>query len=221
MAVLHLLRVFCNEDGTGGNPLAVFLDGAEIAPERRQDVAADLGLSETVFVDDRATGEMRIFTPGTELPFAGHPTVGTAWLLRELGTPVEALRPPAGELKVRYDDGLTAVTAHTSWKPEYDFEQLGSREEVEALDVPSEGLLAAWAWIDESAGTIRERVFPVDFGIDEDEATGSAAVRLCGLLDRPIDILQGRGSRLLVRPVGDGWVELSGRSVLDDERGYN
>ena len=67
---------------------------------------------------------------------------------------------------------------------------------------------------------MRSRVFPRRLGIAEDEATGAAAVRLCGLLDRPIDILQGRGSRLLARPVGDGWVELSGRSVLDDERDY-
>lgn len=220
MARLHLLRVFCNEDGTGGNPLAVFLDGADVPPERRQEVAADLGLSETVFVDDRATGEIRIFTPETELPFAGHPTVGTAWLLRELGSPVDALRPPAGELRVSYEDGLTSVTAHSSWKPAYDFEQFGSPEEVEALDVPADGRLAAWAWIDESAGTIRERVFPVELGIQEDEATGSAAVGLCARLDRPIDIHQGRGSRLLARPAADGWVELSGRSVLDDERDY-
>ena len=64
--------------------------------ERRQAVAADLGLSETVFVDDAERGEVRIFTPAVELDFAGHPAVGTAWLLEG----VDALRPPAGELPV-------------------------------------------------------------------------------------------------------------------------
>ena len=48
---------------------------------RQKIVATDLGFSETVFVDDPETGELRIFTPTTELPFAGHPLVGTAWLL--------------------------------------------------------------------------------------------------------------------------------------------
>ena len=70
MPRLHLLRVFCVEEGTGGTPLGVFLDGSEISPEKRQGVAADLGLSETVFVDDPERGEIRIFTPVSELPYA-------------------------------------------------------------------------------------------------------------------------------------------------------
>jgi PhzF family phenazine biosynthesis protein len=81
MATLHVLRVFTAADGEWGNPLGVFLDGAEVPGERRQSVATELGYSETVFVDDAASGAMRIFTPGIELEFAGHPTVGTAWLL--------------------------------------------------------------------------------------------------------------------------------------------
>ena len=63
----------------------MFLDGAEVAEAERQPIAAELGFSETVFVDDRERGEMRIFTPGVELPLAGHPLVGTAWLLRGRG----------------------------------------------------------------------------------------------------------------------------------------
>ena len=96
MATLHVLRVFGNEEGEWGNPLGIFLDGAEVSAERRQAVAHELGFSETVFVDGAARGAIRIFTPGLELPFAGHPTVGAAWLLGREGHPVEALRPPAG-----------------------------------------------------------------------------------------------------------------------------
>jgi predicted PhzF superfamily epimerase YddE/YHI9 len=220
MATLHLLRVFCDEDGSGGNPLAVFLDGTSVPASRRQEIAADLGLSETVFVDDRASGVMQIFTPAAELPFAGHPTVGTAWLLRSIGERVETLRPPAGEVAVRYEDELTSVTARPEWTPEFHFRRLASPQEVDALEGPPGDLVAAWAWMDEQAGTIRERVFPVSLGIDEDEATGAAAVRLCGVLGRPIEIRQGRGSRLAARPVGDGYVELAGRAVLDETREY-
>jgi predicted PhzF superfamily epimerase YddE/YHI9 len=222
MAILHLLRVFCDEDGSGGNPLAVFLDGASVPASRRQEIAADLALSETVFVDDRASGAMRIFTPAAELPFAGHPTVGTAWLLRLTGEPVKALRPPAGELAVRYEGDLTYVTVRPEWSPEFAFERLGSAEEIDALDGPPGGhdLIVAWAWMDEAAGRIRARVFPRRLGIAEDEATGSAMVSLCAAVDRPIDVAQGRGSRIVARPAGDGYVELTGRSVLDETREY-
>jgi predicted PhzF superfamily epimerase YddE/YHI9 len=220
MATFHLLRVFCDEDGQGGNPLAVFLDGAEVPPERRQDVAAQLGLSETVFVDDPERGELRIFTPAVEMPFAGHPTVGTAWLLREQGREPSALRVPAGDLQVRYEGDAAFVTARPDWAPEFELEQLGSAAEVDALGGPPRGhdLIEAWAYSDEAAGVVRARVFPVRLGIEEDEATGAAAVRLCAAIGRPIDIRQGRGSRLLARPLDDGRVEIGGRAVLDEIR---
>ena len=218
-----MLRVFCGADGGGGNPLGVFLDGRSIPPAERQGVATDLGFSETVFVDDRSSGALRILTPGTELAFAGHPTVGAAWLLREAGGPVAALRPPAGEVSVRYDGELTAVAARPEWAPRFNHHQLGSPEEVDALDGPPDGdaVGAAWAWEDEAAGLIRSRVFAIDYGIFEDEATGAAAVLLCARLGRAIEIRQGRGSAIAARPLGDGRVEISGRVVLDDVRDYS
>jgi predicted PhzF superfamily epimerase YddE/YHI9 len=218
MPKLHLLRVFCSDDGSGGNSLGVFLNGAEVPPELRQAVAADLGLSETVFVDHAGRGEIRIFTPAVELDFAGHPTVGTAWLLE--GT--DMLRVAAGEIAVRRDGELIYVTARPEWGPPHEFTELASADEVEALDGPPGGhdLLTAWAWIDEPAGVIRARAFLARLGIAEDEATGSAATKLCAQLGRPIDIRQGRSSRILARPGEDGLVEIGGRSVLDEVRDY-
>lgn len=223
MARLHLLRVFCDEHGAGGNPLAVFLDGAEIPAAARQAVAADLGLSETVFVDDGQRGELHIFTPTVELPFAGHPTVGTAWLLARERAPVPALNVPAGELRVRYANGSSFVSAQPDWGPSFEWEQLAGPADVEALSGPPGGHdhLGAWAWIDEEAGTIRARVFPLRYGIAEDEATGSAAVVLCAQLGRPVAIHQGRGSRIAARPLAEGFVEVGGASVLDDVRDYH
>jgi predicted PhzF superfamily epimerase YddE/YHI9 len=218
MPRLHLLRVFCAEDGSHGNPLALFADGAEVPPERRQAVAADLGLSETVFVDDAESGEVRIFTPAVELDFAGHPAVGAAWLLDGVG----ALRTPAGEVPVTRDGDAVFVAGHPSWGPPFELEQLGAPEDVDALDGPPDGrdLIAAWAWIDESAGTMRARVFPVRIGIAEDEATGSAATKLCAHAGRPIEIRQGRGSRIRARPGDGGYVEIGGLSVVDEVLDY-
>jgi predicted PhzF superfamily epimerase YddE/YHI9 len=215
---LHLLRVFCGERDSGGNPLGVFLDGPAVPADLRQRIASDLGLSETVFVDDAARGEIRIFTPATELDFAGHPSVGTAWLLAEERTPLETLRVPAGESAVRYEDGAAFVSARPTWGPPFEWEQLGSPEEVEALTGPPGGhdLIGAWAWLDESAGRVRARVFGPRVGVAEDEATGSAAVRLCARLGRELDIRQGRGSRILTRPRDDGWVEVGGVTTLDE-----
>jgi predicted PhzF superfamily epimerase YddE/YHI9 len=218
MARLHLLRVFIGDGDTAGNPLAVFLDGAEVPPESRQLVAAELGLSETVFVDDAARGEIRIFTPAVELDFAGHPTVGTAWLLAEEHVPVETLRVPAGEAAVRYEAGASYVSGRPEWGPPWEWEQLGSPDEVEALDGPPTGrdLIGLWAWLDEEAGTVRARVFAAGVGVGEDEATGSAAVRLCAALGRELEIHQGRGSVILARPRPDGYVEIGGRTVLEE-----
>ncbi|HEX8645633.1 MAG TPA: PhzF family phenazine biosynthesis protein [Thermoleophilaceae bacterium] len=222
MPALHVLRVFTDPDGRFGNPLGVFLDGSAIPPGRRQAVAADLGFSETVFVDDASRGAIRIFTPATELPFAGHPTVGTAWLLRHAGTPIEALHPPAGEVRVRYSGELTAVTALPEWAPAFNHHQLATAAEVDALEGPPDGdeVGAAWAWEDEAAGRVRTRVFAIAYGIFEDEATGAAAVLLGAQLGRPVEIRQGRGSVIHARPAGDGRVEIGGRTVLDEERDY-
>ena len=222
MARLHLLRVFCGENGSEGNELAVFLDGGEVPPERRQAVAAELGLSETVFVDDADHGHIRIFTPAAELPFAGHPAVGTAWLLAREREPVPALHPPAGEVSVRYSGGDAYVAGRAEWGPHYEFRQLGSAAEVDDLAAPTgaDDLVVAWAFIDEDAGVVRVRVFPVAVGIAEDEATGSAAVQLGALLGRELEIRQGRGSRIVARPLGDGSVEIGGSSVLDHVRDH-
>jgi len=222
MTRLHLLRVFCGDNDSAGNPLAVFLDGGEVPAAARQGVAADLGLSETVFVDDARSGAVRIFSPTVEMPFVGHPTVGTAWLLAAERDPVASLRLTAGEVPVRYDGGDAFVSARPEWAAHFEWEQLGSPAEVEALTAPPRGHdhIGAWAWIDEAGGAVRARVFPVRYGIAEDEATGAAAVLLCARLDRPIEIHQGRGSRIRARPLEDGYVEIGGRSVLDEVREY-
>jgi predicted PhzF superfamily epimerase YddE/YHI9 len=222
MAELHVLRVFAGEGGEWGNPLGVFLNGAEIPEAERQAVAADLGYSETVFVDDPDAGVCRIFTPGLELGFAGHPTVGTAWLLEREGLAVERLRPPAGEVDVRRDGELTFVAAEAEWSPPWRLFELAGPLAVEALTGPPAGaeLAYLWAWEDEAAGTVRSRCFSLEDGIGEDEATGSAAIVLGAALGRELTIHQGRGSVLYARPLGGGRAEVGGRVVLDERPDY-
>jgi len=185
-------------------------------------VAADLGFSETVFVDDTEAGELRIFTPGTELPFAGHPLVGTAWLLNAARGAVTTLRPPAGEVPVRFDGDVTFISGRPEWAPPFEHVELASPGAVEALPGPPEGhdLVGAWAWDDKEAGRVRVRVFPARFGIEEDEATGAHAVRLAALLGRELKIRQGFGSVILASPRDDGTVEIGGRTERVEVRDY-
>ncbi len=220
MPKLHVLKVFVGEDGAGGNPLGVFLDGSAIPEADRQSVAARLGFSETVFVDDAGSGNLRIFTPAAELPFAGHPLVGTAWLLLREGHDVPALRPPAGEVAVRVEGSSVFVTGRPEWSPQFEILQLSSPRDVDALEGPPEGkeLVGAWAWEDEAEGRMRVRVFVSELGVVEDEATGSFAARLCAALGRPISIRQGVGSRIVARPLDDGAVEFGGRVEPVEER---
>jgi len=73
----------------GGNPLAVVLDAQGLSTERMQAIAAEFNLAETTFVlppqDPAHTAQVRIFTPKAEMPFAGHPNVGTAFVLARMG----------------------------------------------------------------------------------------------------------------------------------------
>jgi trans-2,3-dihydro-3-hydroxyanthranilate isomerase len=88
-----------------GNQLAVFTDAREIPEETLQPLAREMGFSETVFVLPADTPDadvrIRIFTPGRELPFAGHPTLGTAFVL---GGPLQKM-----VLRLQTGSGIVAV----------------------------------------------------------------------------------------------------------------
>ena len=77
------------EDPFGGNPVAVFPDAHGLADHQLQQIAREMNLSETVFVlpptDQAAVVRLRIFTPTQEIPFAGHPVLGTFYVLAQLG----------------------------------------------------------------------------------------------------------------------------------------
>lgn len=228
-AELHVLRVFIGPDGRGGNPLGVFLDGEAIAEADRQAVAAELGFSETVFVDGigERSATVRIFTPGAELAFAGHPTVGTSWLLAAIGRTVGTLRCPAGDVLTwaagEGDDERRWIRARAAWVHPIDIRHHRSVAEVDALPLRALGEpgLYAWAWEDEADGRLRSRYFPTDLGILEDEATGAAAVVMGDRLGRDLVIRQGAGSELLVRPDrAAGTVDVGGRVALEAIRAY-
>jgi trans-2,3-dihydro-3-hydroxyanthranilate isomerase len=93
----------------GGNPLAVFLNGEDFAEYQLQQVAKEMNLSETTFISPPshpdADFDVRIFTPGKEIPFAGHPTLGTAFVLKHAGL----IPSTKNHLLLNFKSGLISV----------------------------------------------------------------------------------------------------------------
>ena len=119
-----------------GNPLAVFPKAGDLSTQQMQSIAREMNLSETSFVTaaDSDGYDVRIFTPQEELPFAGHPTIGTAWLLAHSGAisgTSATQRSAAGATPLRLREGLW-------W-----FERTGSAEND--IETTSPGTSAAVA----------------------------------------------------------------------------
>jgi trans-2,3-dihydro-3-hydroxyanthranilate isomerase len=197
-----------------------------------QALALEFGFSETTFVlppEEGGTARIRIFTPASELPFAGHPILGTAWVLAApLQRAILELETPRGIvigsslLVERYENGLLHA-----------FVVVDSREAVAALS-PDFGALADLevmvSCIAGSGTAWKSRMFAPADGVPEDAATGSAAgplaCHLCrhGLLEWKtwIEISQGaeigRPSTLFARAQGSTaaieQVEVGGRAVI-------
>jgi len=204
-----IVRVFTRGD-VGGNHLGVVTDLRGLDTATMQQIAADLGFSETTFIE-RRPGDVpvvRIFTPVDELPFAGHPLVGSAWVLDELGVGTALLRCGIGKVGVRREGEVVWVDAPMSGEvvgasdvPDF-LARGGIPDMIDAsrVMIPKEYLIGQLATFDEVAGLepdmevmaevfgvhvyarngneVLARFFAPGTGVDEDPATGSAAVAL-------------------------------------------
>ncbi|HEX9673573.1 MAG TPA: PhzF family phenazine biosynthesis protein [Burkholderiales bacterium] len=145
------------ETAFGGNQLAVFPDGRGLSDRAMQALAREFNFAETTFVlppqDPRHLRRVRIFTPRTELPFAGHPTVGTAAVLVRLG-----LVPLSdGAATVVLEEGIGPIAVEIRLRGETVFAHLVTEKEVEspsarpapnaaasALSLPEDAVLETW-----------------------------------------------------------------------------
>jgi trans-2,3-dihydro-3-hydroxyanthranilate isomerase len=104
----HIADVFTDKP-FGGNQLAVLTDARGLSTEQMQAIAREFNFSETTFVlpseNAKNTRKVRIFTPAAELPFAGHPTVGTAHVLAETG----AIKLDGDETRIVFEEGVGEV----------------------------------------------------------------------------------------------------------------
>lgn len=141
----HTLDVF-TDTPFAGNPLAIFPEAQGLTSDQMQKIARELNLSETVFVlpptTVQGTRRLRIFTPGKEVPFAGHPTVGTAFFLAATGAvelPPEGasvvLEEQVGPVPVRIEvrDGRPVSAELTAAAPPRETRVIWDRETAGAL----------------------------------------------------------------------------------------
>jgi trans-2,3-dihydro-3-hydroxyanthranilate isomerase len=150
-APFYTLDVFTDR-AFAGNPLAVITDAAGVPEERLPQIAREFNLSETVFVyppdDPSNTAKVRIFTPGQELQFAGHPTVGTAVLLTTLrngsGPQAESRGADStGETVITLEEGVGPIRVRVRRGDKVMFAQLSVAKLPELLGSgPSRGELA-------------------------------------------------------------------------------
>ena len=132
-----------------GNPLAVFPDGRGLTDDEMQSIAKEMNLSETTFILPRDAGaekergtRVRIFTVQEELPFAGHPTLGTAFALRgNSGAGEIRLELNVGTIPVRFDDSLGQPSFGEMGQNDPVFGQIHDLKKVaEATGIPSEDI---------------------------------------------------------------------------------
>ncbi len=205
----QVLRVF-TDGSQGGNHLGVVADTVNLDAERMQAIATQLGFSETVFIQwqSGAPPHVRIFTPVSELPFAGHPLVGAAWLLLRAGPGgVDRVTCGVGEVSIGVEGAQVWIeppfqqpvrtqqdpptlgwcSPVRAWEVEmplpYSVWQMETPEGVGGLESPPAelGMTLAWAW-ESSPGNVKARFFAPGMGVVEDPATGSAAVALAAAL---------------------------------------
>ena len=141
---LHIVDVFAREQYTG-NQLAVVESGGDLTGEEMQTIAAEMDYSETTFVESREPPyRVRIFTPAAEVPFAGHPTLGTAHVIREHvaeGRPEEVvLDLNVGEVPVEVRERDGTETLWMTQQPPAFGERLSADRLATVLSLPVEAI---------------------------------------------------------------------------------
>lgn len=254
---VQVVRVFTRGE-VGGNPLGVVNDVTGLEDHQMQAIAHELGFSETTFVDWEEGGVpmVRIFTPQVEMEFAGHPLVGTSWVINVLGPGgVSELRCRSGPIPTEIEGDTVWITTTLDQTVAQRLDDLVIRSGLAAPDrcwtvsMPKEYILAEYAdtatiataapdmdvvretfgllIFARSGDAVRARFFAPVGGVDEDPATGSAAVALAAALSSTgstsgsLEISQGEEigapSTIHLR-WGDGKASIGGTVVRDEAR---
>jgi predicted PhzF superfamily epimerase YddE/YHI9 len=222
MPPVYKVRVLCDDSGRFGEPHALIIDEDKaISPAKRQAIATQLHLDETIFINDLASGDISIFDTQKEIPFAGTATLAAAKLISNLNDrPLDSLVCQGKSIRVWQKDDLQWVAASLDIMPGWNHIQYESAEAIDRIDSEEAKALQhtmVWAWIDKSEGRIRARTLASDWDIPEIEANGSGSMMLAAALQQPLRIEHGKGSIIFAEPLPNNQAALGGRVVDDTE----
>jgi trans-2,3-dihydro-3-hydroxyanthranilate isomerase len=161
----RIVNVFTVDgDRLSGNPLCVFEDARDLSDAQMQALARQMNLSETTFVlpSTLATARVRIFTPGFEMPFAGHPTLGTAHVVRSRGggdrVTLEMIAGLVDVEKTEPQPGMDTWTLRATKAP-VTKPAVASREELaQMLGLPTDAIDGEPLWVNTG---VEQLVIPV------------------------------------------------------------
>lgn len=215
---IDIIRVFTDTQNKFGNPVGLVLDDVKkIGAIKRQQLAKDCGLSEIVFINDIPSGNLSIYNPQDECPFAMHATLGAAWYISHvLHSPISYIISGNVQTATWEKDDIVWVKARLDVIPQWNLRRMESPDEIENLDrnkLSEEKHLVVWAWLDKDKGTIRARTFASDWGIHEDEANGSGAMRLAEKTQMNLTIFHGVGSVIYANPSGNAYGIAGGHCI--------
>jgi trans-2,3-dihydro-3-hydroxyanthranilate isomerase len=172
----RIVNVFA-ETTFGGNPLCVFEDARGMSDATMQSLARQFNLSETTFLlpSERADAQVRIFTPGYEMRFAGHPTLGSAHVLRDLLGRGDKLRLEfkAGVVPVVADADVWTFTAPASGMPSIRRPGLPAELIARMVGLKESDLLSEPLWVDTGADQL---LIPLNTGEAVRRAAPSSAL---------------------------------------------
>lgn len=198
----RIVNVFA-EERLGGNPLAVFDDARGLDDATMQALALQFNLSETTFIlpSTKAAARVRIFTPTFEMPFAGHPTLGTAHVVRALhGGDAQTLEMHAGIIAVhaRGDEWTLQASAPRTRPVAASRDDIAAMVGIEASDISNDPL-----WVDTGS---EQLIIPL---------ASERAVRGCKpkadlLAQHGSVVLPGGGSRAMAYV----WAEFAPQAIL-------
>jgi len=207
MTTSYTLNVFTDTSGRYGDPVSIIIDeNRKLDAVERQLLTKKIGNPETVFINDISAGDVSIFSLQQEIPFAGQPMIGAAWLLSKLrGQPISTIHSMGRNVTTRQEDDRTWIWANLEIMPPWHHLQVDGVDAVARINKDEAAAMEhtmVWAWVNKDKGVIRARTFASDWDIPEAESNGSGAMLLAAQLNRKIEVIHGKGSVIYARGEG-------------------
>jgi len=204
----RIVNVFAGQT-LGGNPLCVFENASGMSDEEMQALALQFNLSETTFIlpSEVATARMRIFTPDTEMAFAGHPSLGSAHVVSALnqGRQHLSLECKGGIIPLIFNDNRWTLTTPTKPGPHVQASNLAIGDVAAMLGLTEDDILSVPVWVNTGS---QQLLVP----LKSSAAVGRAQPDAAKLSDWPANQL-GRKSAYVFAPDATHYVGTGRREI--------